>query len=60
METGGSAMPKTAQRKYAKGRHSKKYENLKDPALLTFGMVTHTNAYVAMLRAITEMPERRF
>jgi ribosomal protein S12 methylthiotransferase accessory factor len=32
---------------------------LKDPALLTIGMGTHTNAYVAMLRAITEVAQSR-
>jgi ribosomal protein S12 methylthiotransferase accessory factor len=32
---------------------------LKDPTLLTIGMGTHTNAYVAMLRAITEVAQSR-
>jgi len=32
---------------------------LKDPALLTIGMGTHTSAYVAMLRAITEVAQSR-
>jgi len=32
---------------------------LKDPALLTIGMGTHTDAYVAMLRAITEVAQSR-
>jgi len=32
---------------------------LKDPALLTIGMGTHTNAYVAMLRAVTEVAQSR-
>ncbi len=32
---------------------------LKDPALLTIGMGTHTNARVAMLRALTEVAQSR-
>lgn len=32
---------------------------LKDPALLTIGMGTHTDAHVAMLRAITEVAQSR-
>lgn len=32
---------------------------LKDPALLTIGMGAHTDAYVAMLRAITEVAQSR-
>ena len=32
---------------------------LKDPALLTIGMGTHTNAHVAILRAITEVAQSR-
>ncbi|MEA3281007.1 MAG: YcaO-related McrA-glycine thioamidation protein [Euryarchaeota archaeon] len=32
---------------------------LKDPALLIIGMGTHTDAYVAMLRAITEVAQSR-
>lgn len=32
---------------------------LKDPALLTIGMGTHTNAQVAMIRALTEVAQSR-
>ncbi|MEA1908221.1 MAG: YcaO-related McrA-glycine thioamidation protein [Euryarchaeota archaeon] len=32
---------------------------LKDPALLTIGMGTHTNAHVAILRAVTEVAQSR-
>ena len=32
---------------------------LKDPALLTIGMGTHTNAHVAIMRAITEVAQSR-